>query len=72
MAVTNALVPFQGVLPARASIDGLLSSLNRNPHRPRGQVLHRVFKPREINYLYGSDGEEVTHPKIGTIIDLFV
>ncbi len=72
MASTTALVPFQGLFPSRASIDGLWGNLDHNHDRSREEVVVRVYKPDDFDGIYGPDGEEIVRLNIGGYVDIYV
>ena len=72
MAVTNALVPIQSLLPSPISINDTEVSLHYSPDRSWEKVRFRVYRPDWGDGIYDPDGGEVVRLKTGHLIDIYV
>ncbi len=72
MAITNALVPIQSLLPSPIIIDDTGVSLYHSPDRSWKEARFRVYGPDRGNDIYDPDGEEVVKRKTGQLIDIYV
>ncbi len=72
MAVTNALVPIQSLLPSPISVNDTGFSLYHYPDRSWKEARFRVYRPDWGDGIYDPDGEEVVKRKTGQLIDIYV
>ena len=71
MEITTALVPFQGFLPSRASIDGFGVEHDKHYHRRQEGIVVGVYSSDDSDGIYGPDGEVVVKQNIGEFINIY-
>ena len=72
MAVTNALVPIQSLLPSPISINDIGVNLHYGPDRSWKEARFSVYRPDWGDGVYDPGGEEVVKRKTGELIDIYV
>ena len=72
MAVTNALVPIQSLLPSPISVNDIGVSLHHSPDRSWKEAGFRVYRADWGDGIYHPDREEAVRVKTGQLIDIYI
>ena len=72
IASTNAVIPYQGLMPLQVPDKGFWLNRERQPAPSRNTVLVKKIGTDDIEDNYGADAKKTGHPMVGVYIDLYI